>query len=47
MFGLGACVVGGLIAVVWFLVEWAILDHKYYKQMEAWKEDPEFKWNWD
>lgn len=47
MFELGAFVVVGLVAAVWFIVRWAILDHQYYKKMEEWRENPNFKWNWD
>lgn len=47
MIELGAFVLVGMVFLVWFIVRWMILDHQYYKKMEAWKENPNFKWNWD
>ncbi len=47
MVELAACMIGGGAFIVWFIIQWAILDHKYYKAKEAWREDPSFKWNWD
>lgn len=47
MVELGACIIGGGAFLVWFIVRWAILDHEYFKQKEAWKSDPNFKWNWN
>lgn len=47
MIELGALVIVGGVVMAWFLIQWAILDYRWFRQKEAWRTDPNFKWNWD
>ena len=47
MIGIGAIILACIIAVACIVTHGLILDRKYFKQKEAWRTDPNFKWNWN
>ena len=47
MIGFGALTLVGLVAMIVFVIKWTIVENRIMKEKEAWREDPNFKWNWD